>query len=787
MENMSLSETPQATLDRAITELICRYNHVAPATEQTSRPENRDPAESLSGPSSEGGDTSSAHPDESRQSVWARLKKVKQTLGRALISTYYGYQLYVGVKGLVQSASSKEMESTLSKEQFDILSRQSLTDFIASDAILSMPALSRVPDTSIVVVTFNQAHLTLQFLRSLLSQDECSFELIIVDNCSSDQTGNLLDRIENVKVARNLTNEGFIKAANQGAGLASSDRLLFLNNDAIVLPGCIENACSVLNQDSSVGAVGGRIIHFDGRLQEAGSEVLPDGSCRGIGRGDSPNDPRYMFRRKVDFCSGAFLLTRRSLWEEIGGFDERYCPAYYEDVDYCIELKKRGFDVIYDPFSSLLHYEFGSSESSDSALTLQRKNRVAFVDKHKKETLERSSVANLSALDNSSLLFIDDRVPHPSLGAGYPRSNALLKELHALGFSITVYPMIENTDTWSDAYALLPRDVELILPGGKIGLAGFLKGRKRCYDAALVSREHNFRFSSKCLLKSGIWKRARTLIYDAEAIVSERDALWHEVLAGPVPGKGEVKAINRELRLAKKATTVVSVCDRDAEMFRDAGHQNVHVVGHSLTVDMSKADFAARSGFLFVGALRGSESPNVDALMWFCSDVLPRLRDRIGVEVPVYVVGDATAPVLSSIDDPFVLFMGRVGSIKSLYERCRVFIAPTRYAAGIPHKVHEASAMGLPSVISDVLLSQLGWSHDREVLSAKTAEDFAAHCESLYTDEARWSMVRERAVKAVEEECDPEAFSEAVKAMISSSAPSTVKSSDSHVENFAGR
>ena len=106
----------------------------------------------------------------------------------------------------------------------------------------------------------------------------------------------------------------------------------------------------------------------DGTLQEAGSIIWNDGTCTGFGRGREIADPEVMFRRDVDFCSAAFLLTHRWLFEYVGPFDEAYAPAYYEEVDYCVRLWRAGYRVVYDPDILVLHYEFGSSSSSAEAL-----------------------------------------------------------------------------------------------------------------------------------------------------------------------------------------------------------------------------------------------------------------------------------------------------------------------------------------------------------------------------------------------------------------------------------
>jgi len=695
--------------------------------------------------------------------VW--LLKLKQAMGRLLTSTYYGFQLYALAKRVL--ARRREGAPYVSKETFEMLAKQALDEFIASDQQVSIPPAGETPDVSVVLVTFNQCHFTLQCLSALLKQTACTFELILIDNGSSDNTEVLLDRITNATIIRNTSNLGFIEAVNQGAQKASSEHLLLLNNDAILLADCLSNAHHVLRENKSCGAVGGRIILLSGRLQEAGSTILRDGSCAGIGRGAFPNSFQYMHRRTVDFCSGAFLLTKKEIWDSIGGFDRTFSPAYYEDVDYCVELRKRGFDVIYDPFSTLLHYEFGSSKNTESAVQLQKERRRVFVDKHQDYLRDKKYNRLRASPQGKSILYIDDRVPHPSLGAGYPRSYSMLEALHSLGFSVTLYPMQPLEECWSNIYCAFPRELEVAQPGGAIEISKFLAARTHYYDTVLISRDHNFKLAARSLLKSKVWKGKVNLIYDAEALVCERTILQHTISGHPLSERKQRRLRERELRLAKAATSIISVSNAEAQRFRKAGHRGVHVVGHRLRSSPTQASFDQRHGFLFVGALRDDDSPNVDSLLWFVKEVFPIVQRRLGSDVKLYVVGDASAPSLKRITDPTVVFMGRINNIDIMYEKCRVFVAPTRFAAGIPHKVHEAAAKGVPCVVTELLANQLDWTHQKQIMAADSPEQFASHCEVLYKEEAAWASIRTHANLAVTNECAPIAFRRSVEQIFS--------------------
>ena len=262
--------------------------------------------------------------------------------------------------------------------------RLKLQSFLSSGIGLPLPE-SETPEISVILVLFNRAELTLQCLRSLADSHSLRLEIIIVDNASSDETPLLLDRLKGARIIRNKENLNFLLAVNQAAHEARGEYLLILNNDTQAMPGTLHSALTTIRSAPDIGAVGGRLILLDGTLQEAGSIVWRDGSCLGYGRGDNPSAPMYMFRRDVDYCSGAFLLTARAVWQRLGGFDEIFKPAYYEETDYCARLWEHGLRVVYDPNAVLLHYEFASSASVKSATDLQRGHQQIFAERHRTE------------------------------------------------------------------------------------------------------------------------------------------------------------------------------------------------------------------------------------------------------------------------------------------------------------------------------------------------------------------------------------------------------------------
>jgi GT2 family glycosyltransferase len=347
----------------------------------------------------------------------------------------------------------------------------------------------------VVVTLWNQAHFTLRCLRALLAQQGPSFEIILVDNASTDETAQLLDRLDGCLILRNSANTGFVTACNQGAAAARGRALLLLNSDAFVRPDALANALATLEADSRIGAVGGRLILPSGRLQEAGSILWSDARTYGYGRGLEAETCEAMFRREVDYCSGAFFMTSTLIWRLMGGFDEAYAPGYYEEADYCMRLRKAGYCVVYEPSVAVDHYEFGSEARDGDAMTVSRRNRKIFRDRHAEPLrlahFPASAVNLLQARQRPSsgrlrrsLVVIDDlrRQLPPRLGqfgtAGFQHL--------AQSSTLTVFVIHPRKISWDDLRIYLAPDIEVVFcdesDGPALGLTRLLEEREGHYD-----------------------------------------------------------------------------------------------------------------------------------------------------------------------------------------------------------------------------------------------------------------------------------------------------------------
>lgn len=215
---------------------------------------------------------------------------------------------------------------------------------------------SPAPEVSIVIPVYNAWAHTHLCLRAILQHTKSpSYEVILADDASTDETTTASLSLKNVVVIRDDTRRGYVLRCNEAARMARGRYLVLLNNDTVVQPGWLGALARGADGRHDVGIVGGKVLAADGSLQEAGCLVLADATPVRRGIGGNPADRAYAEATEVDYVSGCCLLIRRELWQQLGGFDERFAPAYYEDVDLAFAARLYGYRTMYEPRAVVLH------------------------------------------------------------------------------------------------------------------------------------------------------------------------------------------------------------------------------------------------------------------------------------------------------------------------------------------------------------------------------------------------------------------------------------------------
>ncbi len=412
--------------------------------------------------------------------------------------------------------------------------------------------------------------------------------------------------------------------------------------------------------------------------------------------------------------------------------------------------------MVYDPAIVAWHLEHGSSGGVAAAAAMIAERRDVFFRKHRARLRFRYAADARAALfartavaPRGRVLFIEDQVPLHRLGQGFGRSNDIVAALAASGRHVTVYPVHPARVDPAAIHADMPENVEVMHDRGLDALEGFLRARRGYYDTIWIARTHNLERVKPILERGGtdVLGGVR-LVLDTEAIAALREAARREAL-GEAPADLD-SALMAEFADAWFCQAVVAVSEAEAARLRALGFPDVAVLGHARAPTPTPRGFEERAGMLFVGALEVAGSPNHDALLWFVDAVLPLIEAELGYETRLTVAGHVGDVDLSALEShPRVTLRGSVADLGLLYDRSRVFVAPTRFAAGLPYKVHEAASMGLPVVASALLADQLGWRDGAELMAVPVgdAAGFARAVLAVYRDAALWAALREGALR----------------------------------------
>jgi glycosyltransferase involved in cell wall biosynthesis len=350
------------------------------------------------------------------------------------------------------------------------------------------------------------------------------------------------------------------------------------------------------------------------------------------------------------------------------------------------------------------------------------------------------------------ILIIEDRIPYPFLGAGFPRSYAILSTLNALGHSVTFYPLKE--DEYKGNFQKFRKElsgIEFIIGEQykEVGIARYINEHKEDFDTILITRPKNMA-KLEPILRTGLKGTDVKIIYDAEAIIVNRELMQRE-FNGEIISEHEKSALlQEEIRPARLADVIWTVSENERSDFIYYGFNpdKIKVVGYTSKINFRKLCFNERQGLLFVGAIHNDRTPNAHSIRWFSHYVLPNLVEEIP-KIKLNVVGINSSKTITTLENDNLIFHGKVDITDNFYDTAKVFIAPTHFAAGIPLKIIEAASMGLPVVTTSLIANQLGMKDSKEILVANTPEEFTSKVLGLYFDEKLWYSIRNNALQFI--------------------------------------
>ena len=627
--------------------------------------------------------------------------------------------------------------------------------------VLEVPCFQDI-QVSIVIPVYNQFHFTYYCIESILANSgDVTYEILIANDCSTDLTADIEEIIRGVKLITNQTNLRFLKNCNHAAQFARGKYLLFLNNDTLVKENWLRPLVTLIESDERIGMVGSKLVYPDGTLQEAGGIIWKDGSAWNFGNGDDASASEYNYVKETDYISGAAIMLYRTLWNEIGGFDEYFTPAYCEDSDLAFAVRARGYRVLYQPLSEVVHFEgiSNGTEVSEGQKAYQVINQRKFVHKWRKE-LRRHQANGVDAFharersaDRPLLLMIDHYVPQYDRDAGSRTVYQYLRLFVSLGFNVK---FIGDNFYQHEPYTTVLQQMGIEVLYGPFyanNWKKWIEGNAPHIEYVFLNRPH---ISVKYIDFIREKTKAR-IIYYGHDLHFLREMREYDLTKNEDLLKTAEEWKEKELSLMRKA---------DISYYPSSVEENaIHEIDDSIPVKAIPAylfdhvkdcmyDYAERKDLMFIGGF--GHTPNVDAVKWLASEIMPVLINDIP-DIVVHVLGSNPPEEIKKLGNRNLVIEGFVTDeeLEAFYHKCRLSVVPLRYGAGIKGKIIEAMKYGTPVATTSIGAEGITGA-EALMLIEDDAEGFAKAVSALYRDERKLSQMSRDSVEYIRNHFSPQ-------------------------------
>ena len=610
------------------------------------------------------------------------------------------------------------------------------------------------PEVSIIIPAYNKFELSYHCIASVaLAFNKTSYEVILADDCSTDETVDASKIIDNLVISKNPENLRFLRSCNRASEIAKGEYIIFLNNDTEVTSFWIDELIMQHKKDPDVGLTGSKLLNLDGSLQEAGGIVWATGQPWNVGRNANPLQPEYNYVRQVDYLSGAALCIPTKVWQEVGMFSEELAPAYYEDTDLAFKVRAAGYKTLYVPFSEVIHFE-GQSHGTDVTKGLKRYqviNEKTFRKKWYKAFKKNGepSMKNLQIEKDRNIeqrvLVINYATPMANKDAG---GYALIQEIKlmvSLGFKVTFVP--ENLAHFGKYTKDLQRlGVEIIYTPFYISLQEVLDLRLSEMDAVYIT---HFNVAQNYIDR--IKRAGKKIIFNNVDLHFLRE--MRAALNGGRDDKALKKAVetqSQELDVCRKADAILTynITEHAVITSHILEADKLHLTPWVLEEKQQGPSFSKRNGISFLGGY--NHKPNIEAVEYLVKDIMPILAKK-RPDIVLFLYGSNMPEAFKEYEADNIKIIGFAEHLDDVYHSHRVFVAPLLSGAGIKGKVLESMAYGLPTVLSEVAAEGTGLTHGISTMIAQKPEEWVEAIVKLYDDEKLWNRFAENELALVKE------------------------------------
>jgi len=601
------------------------------------------------------------------------------------------------------------------------------------------------PLVSIIIPVHNQWNYTYNCLTSVKANThkDINYEVIVIDDNSSDYTKYMDEVIQNITVIRNDENLGFLKSCNKAAKHAKGTYLHFLNNDTYVHDNWLSSLLQLYKSDGKVGLVGSKLIYPNGTLQEAGGIIWSDASGMNYGKFDDADKPEYNYVKEVDYVSGASMLIKKDLWQKLAGFDTRFYPAYYEDTDLAFNVRASGFKVMYQPLSVITHFE-GISNGTDKEPGIKKyqvDNQKKFFNKWENILKAENEIGKsvFKKRDRSSyrphILIIDHKVPHYDQDAGSKSTTSYIKLFLKQGYHVTFFG---DNFYRHEPYTTSLQQLGVEVFYGKYyrrNIKEWIKQNSSHFDIVIT---HRMQIAPKYLKLLRKYSNAK-IAYIGHDLEFER-ARKQYVLTGDSKFKKESeKSCATEQKIFNQVDIILPFSTYEKAIIQNMAPDKIVKeipVFFFKEIPETIPEFSTREDILFVGSFK--HPPNLDGLLWFIENVFPKVLSK-NSGCKLHIIGSNPPDEITRLASDSIKIAGFVSNaeLEKYYQSCKLSVIPLRYGAGVKGKLIETMYYQLPSVITPTAAEGIPEIADH-VLVTDDVEEFAGYIHLLYTNEKKW-------------------------------------------------
>lgn len=589
-------------------------------------------------------------------------------------------------------------------------------------------------DVSIIVPAYNKWELTRTCLNAVLVAGRATglrYEVILADDGSTDATVDAAQLYPGLRVVRQKHSRGFLLNCNDAAAHARGRHLLFLNNDTVVMPDWLGPLVRALDEDPRAAIAGSKLLYPDGTIQEAGSILFSDGSTASLGAGRAWHTLLYSISREADYVCGASMLVRGTFWREVGGFDERYAPAYCEDPDLAMTARDRGYRALHVPESQVVHFEHGSysDEGATRPRELIRANGVKLRDKWR-ATLAADHMPpgvpldiaaaraerqpSLAALERRragalNILYFSPFPSHPDNHGNQANIQAFGRKFRKMGHKVH-FALLESDmydaaalaimqQAW-DSCTVLPNRHPLVANGKPISFDGWYEEglgeriRILCsiYDIDVVFCSYVFQSKLLDYVPAHILK-----VIDTHDKMGNR---YEMLRRNGQPLEFFSCTPEEEGAYLRRADIVVARRAEEAEYFNWVmGRDAAIVIPY---VEAPRADHRSFARLANVGTVASANHINLAMTLQFLR-AIERVAGTSAVSFIVHIaghvrdlIGSLPAEEQALFHRPWVRIHGFVPDIGAFYEGLDVVVSPVTMGTGNNVKTVQAMAQGMP-------------------------------------------------------------------------------------------